>query len=61
MSKIIIKFLRKGIYRSFIFHIVVCNVKAKKGYFIEKLGYWSPLSFVNGEKELVINFMKLAF
>jgi ribosomal protein S16 len=61
MSRLIVKFLRNGIYRSFIFHIVVRDKNAKKGSFIEKLGYYSPISSINGKKELVVNFMKLAF
>jgi len=61
MSKIVIKFFRKGIYRSYIFHIVVYDKTTKRGYFLERLGYYNPKSLVTGRKEFVLDFMRLGF
>jgi small subunit ribosomal protein S16 len=61
MSKLVIKFFRRGVLKSPIFHIVVVrNVgQSKKGFFLEKLGYYDPMFFKSGRKVLIINFFKL--
>jgi ribosomal protein S16 len=64
MSKIVIKFLRDGIFKFPIFYIVVMakrNGKKSRNFFLEKLGYYNPLYFKTLSKELVLNYFRLGF
>lgn len=62
MSKLIIKFYFKGTKYFPIYDIVVMSIGNKvKGKFVEKLGYFMPLSYKVGNKEFVIDFFKLGY
>jgi len=64
MSKIVIRFCRKGKFFSSNLDIVVYGYSKRKlsnKNFIEKLGYYNALVKGKGKKELVINFHRLGF